>query len=349
MASAPPSSISSIWSQSTASTESASPAPQTAPESAKPLTEDMGPEVECCICMEDVRVPVKLKAFGCQSCYDVKRVCVTCARRLLHLNTFPANQRPYSIKCLFCPTTCDPRALNAKTAYEKDKMLMSLLKRKDYPCFHSDAGCAFKGNQGELDRHIQNACEQRMTRCDCGAFHKVVNAPEHYHNCPYHKQCPCCGEWKHVDAMNAHISDVHHSQFCNHCHKIYPNRTVAAHEGVCPLRRVPCEVCALPFVYNTMGEHLMSHVSERSSDVQGLVQRLKYVQGSLKKATEALERFQFGDVVVAVEPTSTAAEGGGGMEQPVRAQGGSRGESGSGGLLFRGSRWRPVSAFRTTS
>jgi hypothetical protein len=55
------------------------------------------------------------------------------------------SERPYSIKCLFCPTTCDPRALNAKTAYEKDKMLMALLKRKDYPCFHSDAGCTFKG------------------------------------------------------------------------------------------------------------------------------------------------------------------------------------------------------------
>ena len=93
----------------------------------------------------------------------------------------------------------------------------------------------------------------------------------------------------------------------------------------------------------------MSHVSERSSDVQGLVQRLKYVQGSLKKATEALERFQFGDVVATAEATSTAAEGGGGREQPVRVQGGSRGESGGGGLLFRGSRWRPVSAFRTTS
>jgi len=348
MASAPPSSISSIWSQSTAATGTTSPAHQIALESAKPPAEDMGPEVECSICMEDVRVPVKLKAFGCQSCYDVKRVCVTCARRLLHLNTYPPNQRPYSIKCLFCPTTCDPRALNAKTAYEKDKMLMSLLKRKDYPCFHSDAGCAFKGNQGELDRHLQNACVQRMTRCDCGAFHKVVNAPEHYHNCRYHKQCPCCSEWKHVDAMNAHISDVHHSQFCNHCHKIYPNRTVAAHEGVCPLRRVPCEVCALPFAYNTMGEHLMSHVSERSLYVQGFVNQLKDAQRSLKKATDALDRFQFGDVAEVVESGDrVASEAMGAAEAPVRAQGRSRGDSG-GGLLFRGYRWRPVSAFRTT-
>jgi len=101
-----------------------------------------------------------------------------------------------------------------------------------------------------------------------------------------------------------------------------------------------------------MGEHLMSHVSERSLYVQGFVNQLKDAQRSLKKATDALERFQFGDVAEVVESgerVASEATGGGAVEAPVRVQGRSRGESAGGGLLFRGYRWRPVSAFRTTS
>jgi len=92
----------------------------------------------------------------------------------------------------------------------------------------------------------------------------------------------------------------------------------------------------------------MSHVSERSLYVQGFVNQLKDAQRSLKKATDALDRFQFGDVAEVVESGDrVASEAMGAAEAPVRAQGRSRGDSG-GGLLFRGYRWRPVSAFRTT-
>jgi hypothetical protein len=246
-------------------------------------------DVECSICLQQLRVPVKIKAFNCPrtrgkpSCNDLKRLCLCCARKYLYLN-IPVRSRPTSAKCLFCPTTCDPRDLNADLAYEKDYMLMSLMTRKDYPCFHSELGCSFTGGQHEVDHHITNVCEYRTTRCQCGTFHTVINTPDHYQNCRYYRQCPCCKDWKHVDVIFRHIETDHHSKFCMYCHKIHPLRTIAAHQQTCTMRPVSCEICHNHVMYSRMGEHLMSHVSTASQEMKNCMQQLK-------NATGALERF----------------------------------------------------------
>lgn len=250
------------------------------------------PYVQCCLCLGEVLVPVKTKAFDCQrlpgkpSCHDVNRICLLCASKFFHLNT-PVRMRPNYLKCLFCPATCDPRVLNAESAYEKDFMLMSLLTRKDIPCFHSDLGCTFKGNQNEMDRHIQDECVHRITKCQCGTFHKVIDTPEHYKECRYYKQCPCCKDWKHVDVMVKHVELDHYSKFCAHCHKVYFIHTIAEHVLTCTMRLVNCDFCNNHVMYSKMGEHLMFHITTAS-------QKMKNCMEQLKNATEALEMFQSG-------------------------------------------------------
>ncbi|NDA64577.1 MAG: hypothetical protein EBX50_21490, partial [Chitinophagia bacterium] len=242
-------------------------------------------QVQCCLCLDDVRVPVKITAFHCRkipgksSCHDANRVCLICARKYLYLNIFPSSTRPDSQKCLFCPTTVDPRFLNAQNAYEKDFMLMSIMSRKDYPCFHSELGCVFQGGQNELDRHMQNQCQYRMTRCECGYFYKVIDGPQHYQ------------EWIVAERMDAHIVK-HKAARCTYCVEIFPESIFDAHKEKCPYKPQSCELCHVSISKKNMREHLMSHVTKASQEVQSFVNQLTNASDFLKAATQALGQFQ---------------------------------------------------------
>lgn len=257
---------------------------------------DSSVQVQCCLCLDEVRVPVKIKAFRCPkapgkpSCHDVNRVCLICARNYLHLNTFPAISRPDAKKCLFCPTTIDLRYLNAQKAYEKDFMLMSLMPRKDYPCFHSELGCVFTGSQNELDRHMQSECKYRMTKCECGVFHKVIDGPQHYQQCQFYEKCSFCLEWINTSDIDAHLTN-HKAARCCYCVKIFPDAVLVGHKERCPDKPMNCELCHKFIFKKQMGDHLMSHVNKGSQEVQSFVRQLANANDFLKAAIHALGKF----------------------------------------------------------
>lgn len=152
--------------------------------------------LDCAICKDLVSVPVRLKCFPCDTrrngptCNSVIRVCLSCARGYLQLNT-PREERDLWRKCLVCSSFTAPPLLNAKSAYEKDYLVMSMDKRTDIECPHE--GCSFTGNQNELDRHLGTECTFRVAYCqDCREFYRCDKWETHCKTCRGWRECILC-------------------------------------------------------------------------------------------------------------------------------------------------------------
>lgn len=191
--------------------------------------------MECAICKEYVRVPVRFKCFPCDrnvyepTCNSVLRVCMHCAREYLQLNQ-PRHKRAPWKRCLLCHEQTSPALLNAKTAYEKDYLLMSLDKRTDIPCPYDD--CIFQGNQNELDRHMRMECPYRITFCNnCRLFYVSEQWTSHRDVCKGWQSCGICKEFLPRRELAEHQWSVHRivvprkkksskNKICNLCQKV---------------------------------------------------------------------------------------------------------------------------------
>lgn len=171
-------------------------------------------EVECSICKDHVRVPVRFRCFPCSnkqngtsSCNSVLRVCMTCARDYLQLNE-PRNNRDRWKKCLVCDCETTPVTLNAQMAYEKDFLLMSLDPRKDLDCPYDD--CDFQGGQNELDRHLRDDCHHRLKYChDCRRFYVFQNYEKHMIFCKGWQICGLCEMAVRNRNLTKHLRERH--------------------------------------------------------------------------------------------------------------------------------------------
>jgi hypothetical protein len=182
--------------------------------------------------------------------------------------------------------------LNAKEGYEKDFMLMSLMSKKDYLCFHSEKGCPFKGTQNELDRHIQNDCDFRMTMCDCGFFHQVLDTAKHQRNCPLIMKCDLCDEFLRKNKYHDHLLMTHCVRQCGLCLEKVPHDQIQIHErDQCKERLVDCPVCTFPINHRILGEHLLAHSTKATEEISFYLNKIREVQRSLQRSNDALENY----------------------------------------------------------
>lgn len=224
-------------------------------------------DINCLICHEPVRIPVRFICFDCppspakQTCNDTIRVCLTCARAYLELDK-PKNERIPQRKCLICPTTTEPRLLNADSAYAKDFLLMSMDSKK-YPCVHSTDGCGFTGTQNDLDRHLRSECPYRILFCRGKNCKKIILAKDkethRRYDCAGYRLCGMCDEVFRVQQFQDHLRTAHQykdCQFCSNCE--HPSK-LQEHEQQCPQRYGVCRFCHHPIRFMDYPAHLEQH------------------------------------------------------------------------------------------
>lgn len=238
--------------------------------------------MDCLICHNSVRIPVRFMCFKCQGdgigrpvCNSVIRVCLFCAREYLQLNR-RRHEREQQKKCLTCSATVHLPSLYASKAYEKDFLLMSLDKKSDYACPHAEQGCLFTGCQNDLDRHIMTSCSFREKKCKfCPSFYAANREEAHKMICPNHELCSQCVTYIPTIEKEEHDLVVHQTRKCLFCEENVPTVDYVAHStSVCPRRPDCCPFCSLWVMHCTMEDHLDQHVTDTLSEIQRRTQDL---------------------------------------------------------------------------
>lgn len=234
--------------------------------------------IECFICLQPVCVPVKITAFSCQerlgkpSCHDIQRACLLCVRGYLQLDK-PHAERSDRIKCPFCPSQSNPRCLNAKKAYKKDYLLMSLLTENVF-CPNQTYGCAFYDTQTNMDKHLQTECVFRYTRCSCGKYIVVNNVNDHSRVCTDCRKCRVCKKYIHVQELESHFESVHHIKRCPFCHLTIALSAFQQHEHTCTERPVQCTYCNLYFYNKNFKDHMREECEKQERIVKSTIEKL---------------------------------------------------------------------------
>lgn len=222
--------------------------------------------IECYICHEDIRVPVRFTCFPCKnepgqpSCNSITRVCLLCAREYLQLNK-KRSERTFSRKCLTCPATVRCSELCAINSYEKDFFMMSHDPKNNYPCFYETDGCDFQGSQNNLDHHIQSECRFRIISCRyCWAYYPATNEKTHVSQCPNYFQCLYCAEHVPVSEEKEHFLKIHKQRQCAYCQRYIGSHEYDKHACECPERPHECVSCHLPIPRRRMYDHLIEDI-----------------------------------------------------------------------------------------
>lgn len=219
--------------------------------------------IQCCICHDHVRVPVRFTCFPCKtqpgkpSCNSITRVCLLCAREYLQLNKKRSDRTTHR-KCLTCPAQVRCSTLCAINSYEKDFLMMTHDKREDYKCFHDD--CSFKGTQNGLDHHIQTECPYRIISCQyCKLYYQAMEETTHITTCPEYSCCFYCKKYIPKQEERRHYKE-HNLQNCRYCYKWVHNDVYIQHKNTCPEKPYECVYCHKNFQRKHIYDHLVEHV-----------------------------------------------------------------------------------------
>lgn len=234
--------------------------------------------IQCAICLNTCRIPVRLLCFPCNkftphrpNCSNIRRVCLSCARKYLHLDKKKID-RPANVKCLICSTTCNPRYLNnVNDIYEKDFLLMQMDPRDDYDCENQE--CSFRGNQFQLYEHLQYQCLYRNIQCDgCKESHAYKDEILHKSLCTYYVECSKCPEYILKTALKNHYAGVHSLVECNDCHDLIPTNSHSQHALTCPELLLHCDICKHSYKRKEKRQHIANDLDDLHQE------RLKYIQ-----------------------------------------------------------------------
>jgi hypothetical protein len=228
----------------------------------------------CPICFDLLKIPVKFIAFKCPSeighptCNSITRVCLLCAREYLQLNK-PRNQRDFLKRCILCPTFVQLNTLNAQNSYEKDFRMMAMDTKKDYECVHVTKGCEFKGNQNELDRHLQHSCLFRKLFCDgCQQFYIANQENLHFESCIGYKSCKYCSKFFKINHFNQHLENNHSKRCCDLCDNYFDINQTDLHLQICPEKYVKCKECSLFFQNKDLVSHYNIHIQHYTDRIK---------------------------------------------------------------------------------
>lgn len=221
--------------------------------------------IDCLICHESVKIPVRFRCFSCcggsdkeTDCYSIVRVCMHCADGYLELHTVQS-KRARTRKCLLCDAVAHPRNIRAATeAYEKDFLIMSLDPRP-HAC---PRGCSFVGIQCDLNRHMNEKCPLRMIQCPlqgCGWYQWGEEAAHRY-DCVAYTPCTMCTSAVPKDEFEEHLKTNHQIVKCRYCTNMFKEDNVAQHGEICIHRPIDCPVCESRMQICIMDAHLMNHI-----------------------------------------------------------------------------------------
>lgn len=254
--------------------------------------------VQCCICHDSVRVPVRFICFPCKnepgqpSCNSITRVCLACAREYLQLNK-KRDDRVYSRKCLTCPAMVRCSQLSAVNSYEKDFFMMSHDGKEDYHCFHENEGCHFKGTQNQLDHHIQTECPHRTISCRyCRLYYLALEEMDHVPECPQRFQCPCCLDYVPLQEEKEHFLKQHHKRKCSHCRCYTPVHIYEQHISECPERPQECVYCHERVARQVMYDHLVGHVLSCENNIRHYTNSIGVLSTQISKLVKECHKYR---------------------------------------------------------
>lgn len=268
--------------------------------------------VECVICQEHPRIPVRFTCFPCsrqdndhRTCHSLLRTCMYCADRYLQLNDVPRD-RPLSKRCLTCSSLVHPRSIYKADAYVKDYLLMSL-DMGDYECPNSVFGCSFSGKQCDLDHHLKNSCDHRLMQCPgnglsaCGSY-RMSDEIGHQRVCVRYKLCNICNEAVLRTDVQNHMMVQHQMIECPHCKEMHKEDKMEQHAKTCIHRRVPCGICSTTLPFCVMANHVASHIRSMTARLHKMENELveKYrvvndtadLQTSIKEMSDKIVQYQ---------------------------------------------------------
>lgn len=260
------------------------------------LTKNMN--VQCCICHDNVRVPVRFICFPCKnepgqpSCNSINRVCLACAREYLQLHK-KWSDRVYSRKCLTCPVMVRCSQLSAINSYEKDFFMMSHDEKQDYPCFHDHRGCNFQGTQNQLDHHIQSECPYRIISCRyCKSYYEAKEDEEHVYHCSRRFRCFSCLQHVPVQEEKEHYLHQHQQRQCIYCkHYIHVN-TYDNHATECPERPQECVHCHEVIAKHAMYDHLIEHVCSCEQTIHHYTNAISVVSAQISQLVKESQKYR---------------------------------------------------------
>jgi hypothetical protein len=224
----------------------------------------------CCICRNQVDIPVELICFPCYKSNDIHcnsfvRVCLSCSIDYLQLNKSTKERDPIK-KCLFCPQKCILSQLTFENSYRIDTVLLREMESK-LSCRYCE-----KEFQNSLAffRHIKT-CDNFFFQCKCGFVGANKDREEHKMKCRLYRYCDDCKKHFHLSTWTYHQNLVHERVLCTDCKIFVPWNELITHlVRECPKRKLSCNICEKDIPYDEFEEHLNNHEKQMSTELISL-------------------------------------------------------------------------------
>ena len=215
--------------------------------------------MNCPICLDTVKIPSQLTCFPCFHkteihCFSMIRLCFSCAVKYMFLHQ-SKHDRPYSVKCLFCPEICNPRKLTIKNTIEID-FYATTLCREFLP-----KTCPFCCNDVEnILSHLKD-CPYLYTECPCGFVTFQQLQKFHQSNCYSFQTCRVCSKRVPKTSYFDHLLYDHDVMECVPCNQLIHYTEYLSHElHKCPYRLIHCQFCHTTLQHNEYEKHLENHL-----------------------------------------------------------------------------------------
>lgn len=233
----------------------------------------------CCICLDDITIPVEPICFPCRdqenamSCFSMKRICLRCFERYMHLE-ISRQERPLKQKCVFCPMVCDIHQNSKNKMFRIDYLLMDKFADIEKKCPYDQ--CNFTGTHLQVARHVIAKCPFYFLECQCGTVCQRQYMKDHVKNCVKYITCGECNVYVLEQEMPRHMYYDHDQTKCFTCHNYISMDKLSDHIIVeCPERLVTCEICSAFIRFKLFKSHLRRHVIEISKNVQLIKNKLR--------------------------------------------------------------------------
>ena len=236
--------------------------------------------VLCPICQDTVKIPIIINVFPCYRpntihCFTFIRICLTCVFEYFHLK-ITSTCRPLSIKCLYCPESCNPQRLTFERNFTYDYFLSEMKPE----CLPLTCPFCFEHTSSILS-HLQS-CKYMYYQCDCGDVTFRLLSKYHNRHCPFFKTCEICYENIHQEDYANHLLLQHDHIECELCHEFFHFRDLRNHQlNHCLFRKVQCKFCIKNVWYKDFVEHLQTHEDKLLTSIDNLKSMISNVETML--------------------------------------------------------------------
>lgn len=262
----------------------------------------------CCICFDDLVIPVRPICFSCCTgedrwrnkwCYTFLRICIHCADTYLQLDREASLRQP-TVKCLICPKTVDPSTLTRATAYEIDFLYMQCLPTRTITCPYCRVWTGDLNTQ--LYNHIMLMCEAFLWECTCGVQYTMPTAEAHIRMCSHYSRCKDCDEHLLLTQMGRHMLRTHHKTLCCSCRMFIAVDGMTDHIlNQCPERLVCCDVCMGLIRMRFFKKHLLNHYHESLRCIQTALTRLETEKTKLQQIVEMCDQHNIHPLQISID------------------------------------------------